>query len=413
MRIFKLTFTLILIFFSKLEYANIVNNDFISTIHNSNEDTNEAVLYPNTTSLSKSENGTIFAGRHFNGEFIRNSSILKTKNNGLKWEEIKTFPDIDSETKILETNVKTSPNDSDSLFVYFLTEKNEFYPVLLHSVDSGKNWNHINIKNIISDYNLGKVYNLDIQVSPKDKNTAYILINGDNNSKIFKYTKNETLNQVDINTNYFDMIVSIEIGKQNPDIIYASGFTCLYRSKDAGQYWETLTCSSTFDNSFKKLKVDPKNDNIIYGIPYKLNTSYESVIIKQSIDGGYNWVTKFSETTESKYIDLVGVSLDIDNNNSDKVIVTYLSTDKRDGNNQIEKSYFLESLDKGQTWRQHSPELGENNLIADAIYIESNKENHEPLALLSSHNGLYLGKSELDNNYLSTWSILPINEKDI
>jgi len=393
---------------SAYSHNQSIDNIVINTRQNYKSFIDTKLFESKTTSFSKSNDGTIYAGRYSYGSKLKDSSILRTTNNGQTWEKIENFPEIENAPKIFETIVKAAPNNSNNLFVYFLTESYEIFPVILISNDGGKSFEQIHIQNIIDQHDLGKLYTLDVHIDPKNENSAYFLINGMNNSKIYKYSEDKNIRLIDIDSNYFDIIISIALGQQNSDIIYAAGFSCIYKSKDAGNSWETATCSSDFDNSFKKLKVDLKDDNIVYGIPYKLNKSLKSEIIKLSTDGGYNWETKYLENYNSKEITAQGVSIDIDESNPNNALITLIIIDnnKDKENSEYQKSKIIESIDRGQSWKSHVPELGTFNIAADAIYINNKDNSLEYNVLLSSLFNLYKGKSDQEG-YISNWSVIP------
>ena len=303
-----------------------------------------------TTSFSKSNDGTIYAGRYSYGSKLDDSSILRTINNGQTWEKIANFPIIENSPKIFETIVKVDPNNSDIIFIYFISETEEIYSILLSSNDGGKTFEQINIQNIIDSNDLGKVYSIDLHIDLEKNNSAYLLINGMNNSKIYKYTDDKKLTLINIDCNYFDIIISIAISRQNPNTLYASGFSCFYKSTNAGISWEMRSCNTSFDNSFKKLKIDPIDDNIIYGIPYKLNKSSNSEIVKLTNNGGYTWDKKYSESYDSKEITAQGVTIDIDSSNHNRALVTFLIIDssKDKESTEYQKSKIIETTDRGQ-----------------------------------------------------------------
>lgn len=194
--------------------------------------------------------------------------IFKSTNGGTDWNEIYTAP---SDGPLI-ISLTMSKKDSNVLFATTSDKQ------VIKSIDAGVSW-----KNIYSSQ------------SPVEK----IALDSASDNLLYLNLANGTILRSIDGGNTIDMslkdvrsgISNIETDPSHANWVYTAGRAGLFRSKDAGDTWETLKTlgdSNTFP--VKALAINQFNsDEMIYGAA---QATYKS------IDGGVNW-TPFQLATKN------------------------------------------------------------------------------------------------------------------
>ncbi len=145
---------------------------------------------------------------------------------------------------------------------------------LFKSTNSGKNWE-------LNSSFPGTIYS--ITFNPSDTNIVYIALHPSGNGAALLKSTNDG-NSWNPTGWGIDGIKDLTIDQLNPEIIYVStwvNYNGIYKSEDGGNKWTFLAYPGNSDGLTSKIKIDAKNDSIIYAI--SLNSAFKST------NAGNNW----------------------------------------------------------------------------------------------------------------------------
>jgi photosystem II stability/assembly factor-like uncharacterized protein len=200
--------------------------------------------------------------------------LYKTEDGGLNWHKIDNY---------LEEGygLALDPHNPNIIYTAGCYETNGTdVMAVCKSLDGGISWSRFLLNSSRSE-----VYALAIH--PKDSNIIFAggiehIATGEI-GKIYKST-NGGMDWTDVSSTLInkDNIFSLALDPLSTDIVYASGFSGIYKSSNAGANWDFLYPGKPWD--VIEILIDPNNPLIIYAA-----TKGDGVYV--SIDNGVTWST--------------------------------------------------------------------------------------------------------------------------
>ena len=241
--------------------------------------------------------------------------VWKTTNKGIDFTPI-----FDKEGSYSIGHVAIDPNNHNVVWVGTGENNNQrsvsYGDGLYKSVDGGKSWKHVGLKN---SEHIGM-----IEIDPRDSDVVYVAAYG--------------------------------------PLWSAGGDRGLYKTTDGGETWESILTISEH-TGINEVHLDPRNPDVIYAAAHQrrrhvftlIDGGPESALYK-STDGGKNW-RKIMTGMPGGHIGRIG--LDISPANPD---ILYAIVEA-----QEDKGGFYRSTDRGESWERRNSYTSRGNYYQEVF----------------------------------------------